>query len=110
MSEQVGNSSEEITADKIESLKSSGQAAFSSKDYEAAVEHFSNALQLMIEKMDADGLHISLAPLYLAYGNALLQLAIQKSSDKLVNTELVPSEMVHTWYLEWTRRKSSSCH
>ena len=91
-SSSPNNSSE----DKIESLKRSGQAAFSSKDYEAAVEHFSNALQLMLENVDADSLHISLAPLYLAYGNALLQLAIQKSSDKLVNTELVPSEMVHS--------------
>lgn len=46
--------------------------------------------------MNIDSLHISLAPLYLAYGSALLQVAIQKSSDKLVNTELVPSEMVQT--------------
>ena len=112
MTEQVdnpNNSSEEIASivSKIESLKCSGQDALSANDYEAAVEHFSNALQLMyvvpsklfifrIEKMNIDSLHISLAPLYLAYGSALLQVAIQKSSDKLVNTELVPSKMVQT--------------
>lgn len=112
MTEQMdnsNNSSEEIASivNKIESLKCSGQDALSTNDYEAAVEHFSNVLQLMyvipyklfifrIEKMNIDSLHISLAPLYLAYGSALLQVAIQKSSDKLVNTELVPSEMVQT--------------
>ena len=72
--------------EKMSVLKSKAEQSYKSNDYETSADSYSQLLNLMTEELGLDPMSESLGPLYLAYGQSLLQIAIQKSSSELINS------------------------
>lgn len=65
------------------------EAAFLNRDYEASVTLYAKCLEETIVANDGDQMTPRSGPLYLAYGKALLQLAIANQSMGIVNESAV---------------------
>lgn len=63
--------------------------AYENRDYEASVMLYAKCLEEAIQKNNGDQVAPSTGPLYLAYGKALLQLAIVNQSLGIVNEAAV---------------------
>ena len=73
----------------VQTLITEAAAAFNNKDYEASVQLYAKALEQTIASHSDDQMHPSTGPLHLAYGRALLQLAISNQSMGIVNESLI---------------------
>jgi hypothetical protein len=73
----------------LQTVIAEAATAFGNKDYEASVQLYAKALEQTIIANSGDQMHPSAGPLYLAYGKALLQLAISNQSLGIVNESMI---------------------
>lgn len=91
--EQVATPSSSSSSKKVETstatLMHEAETAFENRDFEASVTLYAKCLEESVKQNEGDQMAPSFGPLYLAYGKALLQLAIANQSLGIVNESAV---------------------